>query len=586
MRKNLPVTQHEYPFPDGVTLMSTTDPQGRLTYANSAFVEVSGFTSEELMGKAHNIVRHPDMPPEAFADMWKTIQNGEPWSALVKNRRKDGDHYWVRANAAAQRRNGQLVGYVSVRTKPTSAEVAAAEALYARMREGKTSGRKIYKGVLVRSGLLSCMSASRCLPARWQIRVAMVAAFVVAMGGALFAGLGATQIAVVAAALLTGILVAGLLLEVRIARPLAMVAEQAKRVASGQTADAAPMNRVDEIGMLMRSIAQSGLNLNAILYDVSGQVGGIEAASAEISQGNGNLSARTEQAAASLEQTAASMEQMASVVRQNAESAKQARQLATTASEAAEHGGAAVAQVVSTMEAITASSRKIGEIIGVIDGIAFQTNILALNAAVEAARAGEQGRGFAVVAAEVRALAQRSAQAAREIKAMIADSIQTIESGAKLVADAQASMGGIVGEVRRVTEIIAEISTATAEQSTGINQINDAVASMDQTTQQNAALVEQTAAAAAVLSSQAHRLSAAVSAFDQSRAKAQEFIARASASAARADSFAGKSQGGGRKIPVQGAAGKDGARTATRNSSARRQSADSLGRAEDDWEQF
>ncbi len=488
--------------------------------------------------------RQSAMSPEAFSDMWSTIQNGEPWSALVKNRRKDGDHYWVRANAAAQRRNGELIGYISVRTKPTSAEAAAAEARYAKMREGRFAGWQIHKGILVRSGIRSWMSAFQLMPARWQIRSVLVAAYVVSIVGVLPAGLNIATLSWVAAALLAGSAAADVLLESRIARPLAVVAEQAKRVASGQTADAVPMNRVDEIGMLMRSIAQSGLNLNAILYDVSDQVGGIETASTEIERGNGDLSARTEEAATSLEQTAASTEQMAGVVKQNAESANMARELAMTASESAERGGTAVGHVVDTMEAITASSRRIGEIIGVIDGIAFQTNILALNAAVEAARAGDQGRGFAVVAGEVRNLAQRSAHAAREIKDMIAESMRTVESGTKLVAEAQASMEAIVDQVRRVAELIAEISAATEEQSTGIAQINDAVANMDRTTQQNAALVGKTAAAASNLTERAKRLSAAVLAFDRGHAEAQKVIAHARASAAEEDASVAQERDG------------------------------------------
>lgn len=506
MRKNLPVTQREYPFPEGVTLMSTTDPEGRLTYANSAFVEVSGFAREDLMGKAHNIVRHPDMPPEAFADMWSTIREGEPWSALVKNRRKDGDHYWVRANAVAQRRDGKLIGYISVRTQPTHAEIDEAETRYAAMREKRNGGRRIHKGILVHTGFRSWLSALQRMPVRWQIRGATTIAFLLAAAGILPAGLAPGALAPVIAVLLIAVAGLDLFLEARIARPLAIVAGQGKRVASGQTTDSPPMNRVDEIGMLMRSVSQSGLNLNAILHDVSGQVEGIEAASAEIASGNGELSARTEQAAASLEQTVASMEQMASVVKQNADSARQARELAVIASGSAERGGDAVAQVVETMDAITAASRRIGEIIGVIDGIAFQTNILALNAAAEAARARDHGKGFAVVAGEVQSLAQRSALAAREVKDMIAESMRTVEAGANLVAGVQASMKDIVGQTGRVAEFIAEISAATTEQTAGITQINEAVANMDRTTQQNAALVEQTASAASQLMAQARSL--------------------------------------------------------------------------------
>jgi methyl-accepting chemotaxis protein len=221
------------------------------------------------------------------------------------------------------------------------------------------------------------------------------------------------------------------------------------------------------------------------------------------------------------------MEQLTSTVKQSADNARQANQLASTASEAASKGGAVVGQVVSTMEDITASSRKIADIISVIDGIAFQTNILALNAAVEAARAGEQGRGFAVVAGEVRNLAQRSAQAAREIKTLISDSVDKVDAGSKQVAEAGAAMNEIVTQVRRVTDLIGEITSAAMEQSSGIGQVNDAITQMDQVTQQNAALVEESAAAAASLKAQAHHLAQAVAVFKLSQGEAQAVIAQA-----------------------------------------------------------
>jgi methyl-accepting chemotaxis protein len=256
----------------------------------------------------------------------------------------------------------------------------------------------------------------------------------------------------------------------------------------------------------------------------------ITVASAELAQGNQDLSSRTEQQASSLQQTAASMEQMNATVKNNADAAKQASQLASAASTVAAKGGTVVNEVVARMGEISAASGKIAEIIGVIDGIAFQTNILALNAAVEAARAGEQGRGFAVVAGEVRNLAQKSAQAAREIKSLIADSVAKVESGSSLVAEAGQTMQEIVAQVKRVTDLIGEITAATLEQSSGIGQVNQAVSQLDQMTQQNAALVEQSAAAAQALREQADKLAAAVAMFKLSQAQARQAIATAQAS--------------------------------------------------------
>ena len=506
MRVNLPVTQTEYVVPEGSTLMSTTDLKGRITYCNSAFTQASGFDPSELMGKAHNIIRHPDMPPAAFQDLWDSIQAGEPWVALVKNRRKNGDFYWVKANASVQRgANGAPSGYISVRTKPSNAEVAAAEALYARIREGKLKGWKIHKGILIRTGVLAWLSMFQRISVGTRIHVAAALAAAVA-GGALLAGVRlagsdvpASAIALPAFGMLIGLGLADLLLQWQIARPMKRVVEQAKIVAAGQVPPMIALNRVDELGILLRSINQSALNLHAILDDIGAQTGRIQTASADIARSNSDLSARTEQSAAALEQTAASMEQMASTVKNNADSARRARELVQNASDAAELGGDSVSKVVATMEAISTSSKKIEEIIGVIDGIAFQTNILALNAAVEAARAGEQGRGFAVVAGEVRNLAQRSAQAAREIKTTITSSTQTVAAGTGFVDEAGKTMATIVERVHQVSDLIAEITAATSEQSAGIDQINSATASMDRTTQQNAALVEHTAAASRTL---------------------------------------------------------------------------------------
>ncbi|MGB7479828.1 MAG: methyl-accepting chemotaxis protein [Burkholderiaceae bacterium] len=269
----------------------------------------------------------------------------------------------------------------------------------------------------------------------------------------------------------------------------------------------------NEMGRLLRGLQRMQANLIETVREVRDGSGAIGVATHQIAAGNADLSSRTEQQASSLEETASSMEELTSTVKQNADNARQANQLAVSASSVAEKGGSVVAQVVDTMDSINASSKKIVDIIGVIDGIAFQTNILALNAAVEAARAGEQGRGFAVVASEVRNLAQRSAAAAKEIKTLIDDSVGKVETGADLVHQAGTTMQDIVDSVKRVTDIMAEITAASAEQTDGIDQINQAITQMDQVTQQNAALVEEAAAASEAMQEQASKLAQVVSVF-------------------------------------------------------------------------
>ena len=298
-----------------------------------------------------------------------------------------------------------------------------------------------------------------------------------------------------------------------ISAPLQQAIAIARRVADGDLGSRIEVHHGNELGDLLRSLKHMNENLVAIVGSVRDSSDSIAIGAGQIATGNADLSHRTEQQAGSLQQTASSMEQMTATVRANADAALAAEKLARSASEVAVRGGATVGTVVSTMDEINASSKKIADIIGVIDGIAFQTNILALNAAVEAARAGEHGRGFAVVAGEVRSLAQRSAQAAREIKTLIATSVERVEVGSRQVGEAGRTMEDIVGQVRRVSDLIAEISAATTEQSGGLGQVGDAVSQLDRVTQQNAALVEQSAAAAESLKQQAARLVGAVSAF-------------------------------------------------------------------------
>jgi methyl-accepting chemotaxis protein len=296
-------------------------------------------------------------------------------------------------------------------------------------------------------------------------------------------------------------------------RRILQARQVAEQVRDGDLATSVSDASRDELSPLLAALSEMQQSLSRVVGSVRGNAESVATASAQIAQGNQDLSGRTEQQASALQQTAATMEQLGTTVRHNADSAKQANQLAITASSVAAQGGQVVGQVVTTMQAINDSSRRINDIIGVIDGIAFQTNILALNAAVEAARAGEQGRGFAVVAAEVRNLAQRSADAAKEIKGLIGRSVEQVEQGTALVDQAGKTMTEIVGSIQRVSDIVAEISSASIEQSSGVQQVGEAVTQMDQATQQNAALVEESAAAAESLKGQAHQLVQAVAVF-------------------------------------------------------------------------
>jgi methyl-accepting chemotaxis protein len=743
MKKNLPVTGVEVKLKPDTLIVSRTDLKGRIEYVNRDFLEISGFEESELIGKAHNIVRHPDMPEAAFADLWRTLQAGRPWVGLVKNRCKNGDHYWVQANVTPLRKGDAVTGYLSVRRRADPARIAEAEAVYARIHAGTARGIRVAQGAVVSSSFFA-RTARRIadLPiAARSLAIAVppaVLAFVFALASlGAFGEIAPATLRPLGIALLVflGIqAVFGTWLLAALTRPLERIVQAFRRISEGDFSGTFGVGRNDEIGRAFQNLAAMqtrtgfeiaetkrvsdenlairtaldhatasvvlvddegvvsyandaakallarlaprirvrapafdparlvgmrfdglaiegidaralatapggrsirttlgdhpvaivpspvadpsgrrlgtvvewhdramevllesdvhavleaasrgefgqrvaadrmegtlrdlGLGINQLLDVVTRGLGdlqvllqaiaagdlrarmsddytgvfgelrdaangtatqlaavvgriqsaaeSIRTASGEIADGNQDLSTRTESQASNLAETASAMDELTSTVKQNADNARQANQLAAGASTVAKEGGEAMQSVVQRMGAIAQASSRIADIVTIIDGIAFQTNILALNASVEAARAGEQGKGFAVVASEVRHLAQRSASAAKEIAKLIGESVAEIEAGSGLVDRAGTTMGEIVAAVERVTLIIGEIAAASEQQSAGITEVGRAVGQMDEMTQQNAALVEEAAAAAQSLRDQAQALTEAVGVF-------------------------------------------------------------------------
>lgn len=496
------VSQNEYSLDDDTTLMSTTDLNSYITHANDTFVQVSGYTLDELIGQPHNLVRHPDMPKAAFADMWATLKKGEPWSGIVKNRRKNGDHYWVRANAVPMVRDGKVEGYMSIRTRATAEEIAAVTPLYNALNEGRAK-RRIASGLVVRKGWLGRLPA---MPLRWRMRgvMALLWALLAASFAVMQAGWAVQAVTAVM------MFIGAVCLENQIVRPAENLARQALKVATGEQTTVEHLNRSDELGLALRAVGQLGLMCRWLINDVASQATRVRMGSETLAKGNDDLNERTRQTVVNVQQTVTTMSQMAASVQNNSATAAAADKLSIEASNAASHGGRAMDTVVKTMDEIADSTQRIGSITSLINDIAFQTNILALNAAVEAARAGEQGKGFAVVAGEVRHLASRSASAANDIRKLIDASASKVQSGSQQVHAAGATMDNIVEQVQNVTQLIAQISHSTSEQAAGLSDLTRAVAELDTITQKNAGLVEVSAQVSAMVKQRASRLEEAV----------------------------------------------------------------------------
>ncbi|WP_343733227.1 methyl-accepting chemotaxis protein [Duganella sp.] len=500
---------------DGKPIVTTSDLKGRLTYVNSTFTEASGYADEELAGRLQNSLYHPDMPPEVDADMWRTVLSGEPWRGLVKYAGKHGGYFWCIANVTPVMEGGSTTGFMSVCTKPKRQQIDEAEQLYRSLKSGNPDGIRIVRGTAAARGWRKLAHALRDITLAQRLSLCFGSIILLGLSMACHGLLDYSDATLITQALL---MVALALycwrnLHVAIVGPIQASIKATRILAGGDLTTRMAVDRHDELGQLQAFVRQLNLNLASILVDIRGNFSLTRSTTTQVRAANTDLSARTEAQASSLEQTSANMGQITGMVTQTADNVTTASGVASEATALAERTGVAVAQVVSAMNDISASSRKIVDIIGLIDGIAFQTNILSLNAAVEAARAGESGRGFAVVANEVRSLAQRSAAAAKEIKALIDTSTDKIDIGAGMASAAGQDMEAVIAAIGRVAAIMGDISGSTREQSNGVHQVQDAIMHLDEVTRQNAQMVEEASTATGVLDLQTQAVAKALEVF-------------------------------------------------------------------------
>lgn len=498
-RQNLPVTQREYVLGDDEIIVSKTDIHGNITYVNDTFVHVSGFSEQELMGAPQNIVRHPDMPAEAFRDFWATLKKGKAWSGIIKNRCKNGDHYWVEAHAAPITENGTLLGYTSVRVKPTRQQIQQAEELYAAMTSNATQAT-LHEGEVVERSVWRPVRALFDTSIRARLMLWVTLLMVLFCFNAVFlwrfaaqAELQNTLMPLFAEVLaVSGILVAGVggwALYHALIKPLALVRSDISQLTDGNLNWPIHARGNNEISDLMQGLRKLQINMRLLVSQIRESATRVDADMFDLSQGNTQLAARTESQAASVEQTSVSVQQLTELVSSNVDHSREANRLVAATAQAAKQGAGSTEQVRATMHAIQESAGKIVDIIGLIDGIAFQTNILALNAAVEAARAGEQGKGFAVVASEVRNLALRSASSAQEIKQLINNAVARIDQGGQEVLATEAIMTQILESAEKAAHLMEDIASSGKEQHQGIHDILDAMTTIRTVTNDNVAQV-------------------------------------------------------------------------------------------------
>ncbi|AWL12414.1 Aerotaxis receptor [Saliniradius amylolyticus] len=475
MRKNLPVTRVEHQLGDGEYIVSKTDLTGRITYINRPFKEISGFSDDELMGEQHNIVRHPDMPREAFLDLWRTLKGGEAWQGMVKNRCKNGDYYWVEASANPIWKQGKAVGYMSLRAAPSESQKQAAESLYKAFREGRVKGKTIWKGQVVSTGLLGKLK--RLVPGQIRSWLAITSgvSIVLMLCLAIIAYQHSGEVLLPALIALMGVTTIGVgywVVSQKLLAPLKEALLACQTIASGNLERNLDTDRRDEVGKLFHAINTMAANLDSIVTDVRSASEDLASASDNVLTTSDNLSHDASSQAASVEQTSASIEQMTVSIQQNADNARRTDEISRKAAAQAESGGEKVLRTVEAMKAIA-------EKVAMIDEIAYQTNLLALNASIEAGRAGEQGKGFAVVADEVRELAERCRVATTEIGDVAKSSVGLAEDAGELFKD-------MLPTINETSSLVQEIAAACAEQAEGAEQVAKAMEQITQGTQNSA----------------------------------------------------------------------------------------------------
>lgn len=514
MQLNLPVFDEEFDFPEHELLMSTTDTRGVITHCNQAFVRVSGYSAAELLGAPHNILRHPDVPPEAFKDMWATIGRGRNWRGIVKNRRKDGRYYWVAASVTPLTEGGKIIGYVSIRGKPTRAQVAAAWGLYQKIHAQREAGRDDItlhggrvrtKGLSNRIGMLQRANFSQRFAA---LGVPAVAA---TLGlhwlGANGTISSAAALAGVGAATLLGF--GGLMLWVhrQVSQPIEQAMTMTERLAAAVVDGTFPnVPGRHPSAILLERLEQLRVALRSVVGDARDEIQNFKSISETIAKDSAILTDHADVQIVDLQRTNSAVSRLSATVEQSMQTLAEVRQRTQHATQLAHDGRQAMHEADHTVQGMTEQARQMEQIIVSIENIAFQTSILALNAAVEAARAGERGRGFTVVASEVRALAQRSAQAAAEIRSLIAASATQIRTSAQHMHSASDRIDEMVVAIERVHALVGDIGQTFEDQRHNIERVIEALSTMEGAGADNKSFASEAGAAASHLNLRTGRL--------------------------------------------------------------------------------